>query len=226
MPIDASIILDSGSFLKQTSNFWYPSWRLGYFQCEASCPDVRVYADGEEVETLKLGNGNSIIDVVHLDSNGKNHLGVKKSNMIGEQLLKREILYEVQAEMVLAETEFDCILHFHAGEFRCSMVKRRRFKEVDAAGKPTLDPIKDKVLGPIAHDVVAHYRLEEGDQLKFVKAGVDIWSSGSVAAKSRLEIEILADDSTACKYYQNPFGQRDCYWVPNQGQPPPTSDPP
>jgi hypothetical protein len=226
MPIDASIILDSGSFLKKNSNLWYDSWRVGYFQCDMSCPDVRIYADGEEVDAFKLGNGKGVIDVVHLSANGKGNVGIKKSNKIVEHLLKREVLYEVETEVALDETEFDFILHFHAGDFRCSMVKKRRFKEVDGDGKPTSDPIKDKVLGPIAHDVIAYFRLEDGDQLRFEKAGAEIWSSRSVNARSRLEIEILADDSTACKYYQKPFGSRACYWMPNQGQPPPTSDPP
>jgi hypothetical protein len=224
MPINATIILDSGSFLENTSKLWYDSWRVGYFQCESSCPDVRIYADGEEVETLKLANGNSVIDVVHLNANGKGSVGIKKSDTVDLHLLKRKSLYEQPAVMAIDESKFDCILHFHAGDFRCSMVKKRRFKEVDVGGTLTSNP--PKVLGPIAHDVVACYLLEDGDNLKFIKAGEDIWSSKSLNVKSRLEIEILADDTTGDKYYKTVFGTRDCYWMPNQGQPPPTSDPP
>src|SRR5215471_16823550 len=81
MPINASIILDSGSFMSPGQGIWYPSCRVGYFQCEASCPDVRIYADGEEVNVghdLKFGDGKKTVDVIHVNANGQGIVGVTK----------------------------------------------------------------------------------------------------------------------------------------------------
>src|SRR5262249_28196371 len=164
MPLSVSIILDSGSFIAPNGGLPYPTCRVGYFQCDSSCPDVRVYADSEEVAVnshLKLGDRNGTIDVVHVKADGTAHQGVSKSSTIDKYLLRRMDLYGQPVQV--DEGKFDCIIQFHFGRFRCSMVKRRYFKEVNPDG--TLGTMPRKYLEPIAHDVVADYTLADGDEL-------------------------------------------------------------
>jgi len=200
---------------------------VGYFQCEASCPDVRIYADGEEVNVghdLKFGDGKKTVDVIHVNANGQGIVGVTKSPTIDKFLLRRSSLYQ-QDSIPIDENTFDCILQFRSGHFRSSMVKKRRFKEVDPKGTvTTTQPVE---VGPIAHDVVATYELADGDELQFATNGQVFWTSKSLKnLTGRLDIEILADDGTALRYYLESLGPRNTYWIPNQGQPPPSMDPP
>jgi hypothetical protein len=227
MPVLASIILDSGSFISPVPGVLYKSCRVGYFQCDVSCPDVRIYADGEEVRIdphFKFGDGNRTVNVTHLNGRGEAIVGVKRSASIDRHLLARSALYPGET-IALREDRFDCILQFHSGHFRCSMVKKRRFKEINQDGVVTTrDAIEH---GPIAHDVVASYELNDGDELQFATADQVLWSSKSLKdLRARLDIEILADDGTALKYYRDSLQLRSTYWVPNQGQPPPNMDPP
>ena len=61
-----------------------------------------------------------------------------------------------------------------------------------------------------------------------MKDGKVFWSSKDVNVKERLEIEIVADNTTAEKFYRVALkAERDSYWLPNQGDPPPMcSQPP
>jgi hypothetical protein len=54
------------------------------------------------------------------------------------------------------------------------------------------------------------------------------WSSKDSGAKQRLEIEIVADNTTAEKFFLHTLKEkRDSYWLPNAGDPPPMcSQPP
>src|SRR5215831_4424271 len=100
MPILASVILDSGSFIPPEPGVLYKSCRVGYFQCDVSCPDVRVYADGEEVHLdpfFKLGDGNRTVDITHLNASGEAIVGVGRSPSIDEYLLARSTLYPGEA---------------------------------------------------------------------------------------------------------------------------------
>jgi hypothetical protein len=227
MPIHATIVLDSGSFIPPRQGLLYKSCRVGYFQCHNSCPDMRIYADGEEVANnpvFKFGGGNRTIDVVQLNASGRGIVGVTRSPTIDQFLLVRSSLYGKVAPPI-NETSFDCILQFHTGHFRCSMVKNRYFKEINADGTITTAQRVD--CGPIAHDVVACYELADQDELRLASNGEVLWTSRSLKdLKGRLDIEILADDTTALKYYRDSLGSRSCYWIPNQGQPPPTMEPP
>jgi hypothetical protein len=227
MPIHATIILDSGSFIPSNPGFKYRTCRMGYFQCDPSGPDVRIYADGEEVPitpVLKFASGNRTVDVTQLDANGGGVVGVTRSPTIDQYLLVRSALYG-KGPVDLDETSFDCILQFHTGRFRSSMVKKRFFKEVDGNGAVTATQPKE--LGPIAHDVVACYDLADGDELRFTTDGQVLWSSKFLAGlKGRLDIEVLADDTTALRYYRDSLRNKKTYWIPNQGQPPPTMEPP
>jgi esterase/lipase superfamily enzyme len=230
MGIGARIILDSGSFISPKEELGYPSCRVGYFQCQPYCPDVRIYVDGEEIEPLKLsregGMGSNVIDIVHVKAKGKGKAlaGVKNSATIDKQLLRRSDLYNGK-DVGVDEEKFDWILQFHDGSFRSSMVKARYFKEVDANGSPLRT--RRRRVGPIAHDVVVSYDLADGDELKLVRDGQTLLSSKSLKGlRSRLDLEILAEDDTALKYYLRSIGKRESYWVPNQGQPPPTIDAP
>src|SRR5215469_8780167 len=95
MPIEVRIILDSG-FFRRTTGEQGDVFRVGYFDAAPSCPDVRVYADGEEVgisPILKLGTGNRTIDIEHLDQNGTRKTGVATSSNFDQFLLKLDSLY-------------------------------------------------------------------------------------------------------------------------------------
>jgi hypothetical protein len=223
MEIQVRIVLDSGCFVRPNPQLGYPNFRVGYFQSHSSVPDVRIYADGEELDIyphLKLGDGNSVIDVWLRRPNGSPKGGVTSSSTLNKYLLDLRSLYPGEAVSV-DERNFDCILQFHAGHFRCSKEKRRYFKEILRDGTPGL---LRKETGPIAHDVVVTYSLTDGDELSLITNGQTLWSTESLKGVSQnVDIEILAEDDTALKYYMGVLPPRASYWVCNQGNPPPSS---
>jgi hypothetical protein len=107
------------------------------------------------------------------------------------------------------------------------MVRNRKFKEMDKNGDVVTTTVP-KEQTAIAHDIIVSYELSDGDELMFVKGATSLWTSRYHRdAKREIVIEVLADDDTAVKYYRDSIAiARPCYWVPNQGHPPPASCPP
>jgi hypothetical protein len=217
-----SITINGGIFLTKKEDLGYDYWDIGYFECDASFPDVKVYVDGDLLSgaILKLGAAGDRIDV-KLEKGGSTlETGVQKGRSFPDDVLRREVLYG--AQVTLDEGKLDSVLRFHSGHFRPSMVKQRYFKQHDPTGKLAGSSRKD--MGAIAHNVVVHYDLSDGDKLTIAsKTKTYFQKVIDPNVRDRLELEILADDSTSLKYFcdcvdpATPF-----FWVPNQGTPPVT----
>jgi hypothetical protein len=226
MPKQATIILESGCFLQLSENDRGYT-EIGYFQSSENVSDIRVLADGQEMRfssTIKLGK-NALIEVRHVKRNG----GVKKdavkaSDEFHGQLLHMSDLYG--HSLHVNRSKFDSIIRFNSGFFVGGLVKPRSFKQstIQPDGKYGYSGHdKEKLVKkPIAHNIQVHFQLGNGEALELVRNGELFWSSKDSGAKDRLEIEIIADNSTAEKFYLQALeGRRDSYWLPNDGDPPP-----
>jgi hypothetical protein len=216
--LQVTIVLDSGLFLTDEEANKFTSSEVGYFT-----PHIAVYRDGEkaeEIDAATIGTNCRIINVRKLDDKGKpTGGGIRFSVSLLNDLLRLKDLY---GHIVLAdEPKLDCKFHFNSGHFCSSKVKPRTFKEYDAnTNQPTG---KTQSTRPIAHDIVVHYDLAAGESLTLVdNAGNSVWSSSDRPTRRRIEIEILANNSTASMFYREGLKLRgQNYWMPNQGDPPP-----
>jgi hypothetical protein len=156
-----------------------------------------------------------------MKADGKAPGGISVSKELDKHLLTRERLYG--RAVPVRRSAFDVIIRFHSGHFRSSMVKDRIFKKCEY-GCPGGE---QKLIDNVAHNVIIQYALKEGDYLKLIRGDQVLWSSQGLEAKDSLDIEIVADDSTTGKFFylSLDLGQGDCYWLPNQGNPPPAGAP-
>lgn len=229
MPMHVTIVLDSGAFLQNIDED--PSeLDVGYFQCDSDhggnpVPDIRAYAGAEatSVREEKLGKGR--INVVRT-STSPAVTGIRFSHSLKQNLLRKRDLYSDPVPDY-NRGNFDCTIHFTSGNFRCSKVKDRRFKEVSLnSGEVTGN---EQFVRPIAHDVVVHFHLADGEELRLERSdGTVLFSTTDVVAGSKhVEIELLANNSTAVKFFRDALdltGRASC-WLPNQGDPTTTGSP-
>jgi hypothetical protein len=148
---------------------------------------------------------------------------VTLSQAFRDHLLKRINLYKDEPySPPVNEASFDWILTFSSGFFRCSSVKDRYFKQCDGT---TYEPNnKRKMFAKIAHDVVVHFNLEDGEGLEIVVDGKVFWNSLNFkdSVEKRFDIEVICPHATAEKYYRDALDFRgNDFWLPNQGDPGP-----
>ena len=230
MPIHVTVTFDSGCFLPKTDSFC----EIGYFECEPTVSDIRLFIDGEEPDGLPepfklcVARQKCRIEIRHKDKNDQTKTdGVETSRTFHEQLLHFEHLYGLGNHQPIEPKNFDCIIRFDSGHLRASMVKKRDFKEhrKQQDGSFKHDP-KDKptTVKPIAHDMVVYFTLADDEALELARDGAPFWTSKGKAIGRRLEIEIAADNSTAEKFFRESMVDRNkaSYFLPNQGDPPPT----
>src|SRR5215216_2918225 len=137
-----------------------------------------------------------------------------------------EDLYGKRKPKSVDRKKFDSIIRFESGLFSGSLLKPRYFDEYrkQANGKfaHTEGCRRKLVSKPVAHNVLVQFTLDDGDALELVRDGKVIWSSKDSGAKSRLEIEVIADNTTAEKFFRLALIEKmDSYWLPNIGDPPP-----
>jgi hypothetical protein len=220
MATNATIVLDSGVFLVGLAS---PGpWDVGYFQSRNSLPDIRVYADGKAVDSdppLHIPTGNSTLEVRHLGADGSIKRGPLADDLLPLHRLTLDKLYGNDKE--IDKTAFDCIIRFHSGYFRPSMIKTRRFKLDPPPTAAGIDPAK--AIDTIAHDVVVYYAIDDGEELRLVAGNQTIWTSKNHSGSpTLLELEFVADHTNAVRFYADCLKQhRGGHWLPNQGDPPP-----
>jgi hypothetical protein len=224
--IYVTVILDSGCFLPIPIRGNGNHTEIGYFASEASISDIQVRADGNEIQDsmpLKLGK-KSLIEVRHVTAEGNiNRQGVKGSNNFHNVLLHMKDLYD--RDMLVDRNNFDAIIRFDSGLFVGSMIKLSGFRKQQKLGDGHFayslsDP--PQVSKPIAHDVNVFFTLTEGESLELTRDGQVFWSSRLLRLSDRLEIEFIADNSTAHKFYRDALKEElDTYWIPNGEDPPP-----
>lgn len=237
MGIEVTINLDSGCFLprkeigyKQDPARAKPakpaySCLVGYFQNDGEVPDIRVFADSEEIDIgkpIKLGCENCTYEVRHNRADGSVvRDGVKWAPTFHKQLLHMRDLYGY--DISRDQAKFDCVFLFETGLFQPSMVKNRAFKEArkqpDGSYVPTGKRTRREA---IAHNVLVHLTLEDGDTLELLKNGEVFLSSEKLTIKKRLDIEVPTDNSVGNKFYGDAFATEETvYWLPNECDPPP-----
>lgn len=225
MPIQATVILDSGCFLPLDNGGAYTE--IGYFGSSNSVSDIRVIADGEEKKydsPINLGKQCNV-EIRHVRADGTiNKDGVKGSNGFHEKILHLRDLYD--KDTPVNREKFDCIIRFDSGLFCAALVKPRYFRKhtKQADGSLILANTEEPKLVKrlIAHNVYVQFALNKGERLELARSGKVFWSSKDAGAKARLEVEIVADNSTTEKFYRMALkSNRQSYWLPNEGDPPP-----
>ncbi|MFY9573605.1 MAG: hypothetical protein WAV20_19580, partial [Blastocatellia bacterium] len=214
MAILATIVLDSGCFFPNERD---PYCEVGYFESERSASDITVFADGEQIEStspFKLGR-NCLIEVYHLNaSRNRKTDGVTAAHGLHHCFLHLKDLYG--EDMPVEPKKFDCIIRFYSGHLCASMIKPRKYDRMD--GNSAL--LESRMVGPFAHDMAIQYLLEDGEALQMRRDGKIFWSSEDYPANQRLDIQIVADNSTTEKFYRDALHLRtDSYWLPNHGDP-------
>jgi hypothetical protein len=225
MPIQATVILDSGCFLPIDNGGAYTE--IGYFGSSDSVSDIRIIADGEEKnndDRLNLGKQCSV-EIRHVLADGTvKRDGVKGADGYHDKLLHLKDLYD--KDTPVNRDKFDCIIRFDSGLFRAALVKPRYFRKHTKQPDGTLvlaDTEEPKLVKRlIAHNIYVQFVLNRGERLELARGGKVFWSSKDAGVKARLEIEIVADNTTTEKFYRVALkSSRQSYWMPNDGDPPP-----
>ena len=134
----------------------------------------------------------------------------------------RETIYEdAEFSPPVIEARFDWIFKFNSGFFRCSSVKNRFFKQVNGQTHQ-INGERQEYL-EIAHDVVIHYELTEGERLEIAVGDDVLWRSTDYTdVTCRFDIEVIAPHATAENYFRDALDHKgNDYWLPNQGDPDP-----
>jgi hypothetical protein len=195
MSIQASVVLDSGILLLGGVKEPYQSISVGYFQ-----PKIVIYSDGEQIYEHQPQIGKKLD--VRLDGGNSPQDLVAFSNCMSRSLLRLSRLYNGGTPPTLRIDPFETIIGFNSGHFRCSAVKERFFYEMQGGQK-----IDRKSFGKIAHDIVVEYDLGDNGVLSLTDGGDLNWSSRQISMpKRRLDIEILAEDSTVEKFFVDALG--------------------
>lgn len=216
--IQVTIVLDSGLFLTDEEATGFTYSEVGYFT-----PHLHIYRDGEkteEIDPAKMGTNCRLINVRKINTKGEEvGGGIRFSKCLLKHLLRLHNLYG--HFVIVDRPQLDCIFHFNSGSFRSSKLKPRAFKECDGQSHQLTG--KRQSVVPIAHDIIIEYELAAGEKLTLSdEAGVVIWSSDSLPANGRIDIDVMADNSTAVMFYRDALKLRgQNYWLPNQDDPPP-----
>jgi hypothetical protein len=228
MPIQVKITLDSGTLLEDDEN----DTTFAYVEIGTFKPKLNIYADGELAGVVgEEGLLNRQIEMRRVAFAERREAAAVT---LASELLERHLmrLPELYGESSRADYSdyvpinidaFDCTFRFTAGHVRSSMVKDRDFVEVD---HETLEPTGSRRTIPqIAHNLVVEFELAGGEAFELRDGGRVLWSSRDRRVERSLEVEVLADNSTAESFYRTalklPEGQN--YWLPNLGDPPPSS---
>lgn len=235
MPIQVKITLDSGTLLEDDeSDAAFSYAEVGTFK-----PKVNIYTDGELVGTISAEELlNRQIEVRRATSPERHQDAAERrrdaavtlaSDLIKHHLMRLPELYGETSRANYSDSvpididAFDCIFRLTVGHVRGSLVKDRDFVEVEyETGRPTGSRRR---LPQIAHNLVVEFELAGGEAFELFDGGRVLWSSRNRALERSLDIEVLADNSTAELFYHAalnlPAGQN--YWLPNFGDPPPSS---
>ncbi len=231
MPIEATVVLDSGCFLPSERKEGLDPGRyyatIGYFQNPKGDPDIRLLVDGEEFVSptpLELGDNNDTIEVRHVHNGTVNREGASAAKTFHKQLLHFKDLYGEHVEM--DPKKFDCVIRFESGRFMPSMVKPRAFKESkrNTDGRSFAATGKRKEIADISHNITVQFTLEKGDTLELARNGKVFLSSKDLGVNKRLEIELPVSNTVGNKFYHDAFKvprADNVYWLPNECDPPP-----
>jgi hypothetical protein len=190
---------------------------VGYFKLTNS-NEIEVSEDGNPAPGASLARGT--INVQHLDKDGVTvKQPVKRSSWFELDLLRKDDLYPQAERPDFKRNEYDCILHFSSGDFNSADVRARRFiqrllKDDTATG--------DKWTKAIANEIHVEYDIADGEILRLVGPGGDVWTSTSVASGTkRVIVKIKTDPSLNGHYHKKALDHKGAhYYLPNSDPPP------
>lgn len=247
MAIHATLVLDSGAFFQDLQiGQQYDKLEVGFFGSCQDTAEIQVVVDGNPIANNETKLGKGRIEVVFkkaaVPEPGKEPR-IEVTDAFVNNLLRIKDLYPVDTP-VLDEDKFDCTFIFTSGRFCCSMVKARTFAEctIDTGAKTgqklwSLDPAdavnlkadpKTPKNKPISHNVAVHFELEKGDSLELKRSDNTIlFTTANLPPDAkRVEVEIVADNTTATKFFQDALKLKGKNaWLPNQGDPPTVGPP-
>lgn len=216
-----TIILDSGGFLIDDDATPGPL-DVGYFQSSGR-HDIEVSEDGKRARGLpqnRLGKENMTIDVEHVLAGGGIKTGVNQKRSFKKDLLKKNELYATDTPDFNPEA-YDCILRFHSGDFESFDVRERVFKQHWLSN--SRDTGNRQLTRAIANDVLVHFNLAKGDELRLRRSdGTEVWSSSLVAPGTRsVKVKLLADAALDTKYFRNALRHKGKHYHRPNPDPPP-----
>jgi hypothetical protein len=216
MPAEVTIVLDTGAFLTESAS----EVKVGYFETTGPT-DITVREDGTvKPGNIKLGKNNAHVKVLHLKPDGSSHSGISLPNNFNKELLRKKELYKTDIPD-FNEKAFHCVLQFESGDFESTRVTRRWFKECDAGSG--LSTGQNQHTKPIAEDVLVHYKLADGEELKLLRDdGTVLWTSGKVGrGPQEFYVTLLGDPANNYAYYREALNLKGkTCWLPNPDPPP------
>jgi hypothetical protein len=221
MAIHATLVLDSGAFFQEIQpDVEYKRLDVGFFGSGDKTTEIHVVVDGTPMRDNETKLGRGEIEVLFKKADGSVP-ALTATRAFSDSLLRLRELYPVDTP-VIDETRFDCIFIFTAGRLCCSMVKVRPFQEwtIEPWEKTKLKRDTDKA---ISHNVAVHFELEKGDTLELVRNKTTVlFTTASIPSDTkRIDIDIVADNSTAVRFYKDALKLNGkTAWLPNQGDPP------
>jgi hypothetical protein len=226
MTLHATVILDSGAFFQNIqADQNYNMLEIGFFGSGDDATEIMVTADGIPIPAKEKKLGKGRIEVLFEKANGTND-GIAITEAFANSLLRLQDLYPVDTPEI-DQSAFDCTFVFRAGRFCCSMVKVRPFQEwVIETNKKTDKKIP--TAKAISHNVAVHFELDDGDTLQLVRDDSTVLFTTADIPKysKRVDVDIVADNSTATKFYRDALKLKTkTAWLPNQGDPPTVGPP-
>lgn len=221
MAIHATLVLDSGAFFQdlQVGNE-YKRLDVGFFGSGDKTTEIHVVVDGTPMPANETKLGQGTIEVLFHKGDGSTPV-MEVTEAFINSLLRLEELYPENTP-VIDETKFDCTFVFTSGRLCCSMVKVRPFQEWTIAPWEKTK-LKVDTKKPISHNVAVHFELERGDTLEMVRnKDTVLFTTANLSSDAkRIDIDIVADNSTAVRFYRDALKLTSkTVMLPNQGDPP------
>ncbi len=217
MPVQVSVILDSGILSDPKRKTSYSSLNVGYFD-----PHIEIYGDGKVLKSIPQDKIGKRIEVRFIGGDPASR--VEFSDKLDKELLRLGNLYKDSTTKPNFKADpCDCVINFNSGWFRPAATKDRHFYVMTGNTKK-----ERKHVGKIAHDIIVEYEIGPDQSLVIKDENSTLFSSADYnGVTRRFDIEILAPEEATMKFYRETLtlGANDPYMVPNQGNPPPMGAP-
>ncbi|HKY06558.1 MAG TPA: hypothetical protein VJQ56_16795 [Blastocatellia bacterium] len=217
MPVQVSIVLDSGILSDPDRKTSYSSLDVGYFD-----PHIEIYGDGKALKSIPQDKIGKKIEVRFIGGDATSK--VEFSDKLDKELLRLATLYKDSTKKPsFKPNPCECVINFTSGWFRPAATKDRHFYVVTPDAKKVR-----KHVGKIAHDIVVEYEIGPSQSLVIKDENGTLFTSADYKGVARrFDIEIMAPEEATMKFYKETLdiGADDPYLVPNQGNPPPMGAP-
>jgi hypothetical protein len=221
----AQIVFDSGTVLIRDHKAHYHELNIGYFE-----PVILVYCDGRlktVIQPTDIAARGNRINVRQINSGGHDVTSGISCPQLVQSLLRWSTIYSGSTPPPVLPDRLDVVFNLNSGSLGCGVVKDRNFKTY--RGDPPTHTGHNRAHTGVAHDLVAEYTINAGDELMLdTGSGSPLWSSKTCPPRTdNIELLLPVPDSSVFKFYRDVLdlasGQE--YWLPNQGHPVPSGGP-